>query len=206
MGCVSADSNQVIPDSSKKKLENLWRCVIESGGGQVEFESEYVTGDSVSDTPTVSNVSFPEDTLENLSSNSFEAGLKLEGETLKFKGDLAEFVDKNKAKEILTPIAEQIIADNIRIIIIGSTASSGSLESCKELSIQRAEACKKLLISLGVESQNIEICGIGRTPCSLRVKDIDDDGNFVEEQAKQNRAIFLFNYDSQAAQDLLAIA
>ena len=59
----------------------------------------------------------------------------------------AEFIDKEKAKKVLKPVAEAILANpgKIQIMIAGTTATDGTQESCVDLSLRRTEAVKKLL-------------------------------------------------------------
>ena len=206
MGCTSATSKQHIPNSAVKKLENLWTSIIEAGGGTVSFKPDFITGDSLDVNHNVSLVNFPEDKLDTVSIDTLDNGIKLDGETLKFKGDLAEFVDYKTAKNTLTPIAEQIKESGIKILIAGTTASSGSEDSCYKLSLDRAQACKDLLVELGVSEKQICTVGLGRKPCFLRVTDIDSNGNFIEAEAQKNRAVFIYNYDSDTAKEIIRLS
>lgn len=206
MGCTSTTSEQHIPNSAVKKLENLWTSIIEAGGGTVSFKPDFITGDSLDVNHNVSLVNFPEDKLDTVSIDTLDNGIKLDGETLKFKGDLAEFVDYKTAKNTLTPIAEQIKESSIKILIAGTTASSGSEDSCYKLSLDRAQACKDLLVELGVSEKQICTIGLGRKQCFLRVSDIDNNGSFIESEAKKNRAVFIYSYDSDTAKEIMKIA
>ena len=79
----------------------------------------------------------------------------------------------------------------IKHYVIGSTATYGSTDSSKILSEKRAAAVVQALVDNGVSEEKLVAIGIGQTKCSLRVNDIDTNGNLVEEQAIHNRAVFL---------------
>lgn len=67
------------------------------------------------------------------------------------------------------------------------------------LSLNRANACKKTLVEMGVNESQIETLGLGRQECFLRVKDLGSNGKLVEERASQNRAVYIFDTDSSEA-------
>ena len=87
-----------------------------------------------------------------------------------------------------------------RIMLVGTTASAGKDASCLSLSLNRANACKKTLIEMGVNEEQIEeTLGLGRKVCFLRVNDLDADGKLIENLASQNRAVFILDTDSSEA-------
>ena len=121
--------------------------------------------------------------------------------SIKFKSNTAELADKDKAAAALKPIGE-ILKNNpdLTVYLAGMTASVGG--DGKQLSLERAEAVKSLLLDMGANEEQISCVGLGRAENFLRVKDLDNDGNLIEQKAKLNRAVFLFGSDSDTAKKL----
>jgi len=74
------------------------------------------------------------------------------------KNEIEKFISKNK--EIIK-----------KYIIIGHTDTVGSKEYNLQLSINRANQVKKILLELGIKSQNIKILGKGESQLSLKTED-----------------------------------
>ena len=116
-------------------------------------------------------------------------------------------MNADDAKKALEPISV-FLKENTskRILIVGTTASTGQDASCLKLSLDRAEACKNTLIEMGVSNEQIETLGLGRKKCFLRVNDLDVNGKLIENLASQNRAVYIFDSDSLEAKDIYRIA
>ena len=57
---------------------------------------------------------------------------------------------------------------------------------------------------MGVKEKQITTIGLGRSQdCFLRVKDTNKQGFLIEELARLNRAVFVFDYDSVEAKQIL---
>lgn len=117
--------------------------------------------------------------------------IAIEEDEVGFNPDSAEFVNPTKANSTLKSLATTLCKTDQTIYVIGSTATFGSTDSSKILSEKRAAAVVQTLVDNGVSEESLVAIGIGQTKCSLRVNDIDTNGNLVEEQAIHNRAVFL---------------
>ena len=90
--------------------------------------------------------------------------------------DQAEFLDEAKAKEVLKPVAEAILAaPDHSVLIAGTTATDGDQASSVVLSEKRAEAVKELLTdTYNVPESQLETIGLGYELDPFeRGKDID---------------------------------
>ena len=202
LGCVSGEQ-QRIPDSYMYALKTLWTSIIERSGGQVTFDTTPVTGEEVEGLPHVSVVEFPADDLGLGDTDGIKTSvIAFKEDTVKFLGDKADFIDPLAATAALEPVAEFLIANPDRkIIIAGTTAKVGSGDGI-ELSNARAQAVRQVLISFGVQASQMECIGLGCTDNCLRVEGHNSDGSLNEEMAAQNRAIYIILSDSTTARNL----
>lgn len=203
LGCVSGEQH-AIPDSYRFNLETLWRTIIERSGGSITFDSTPVTGEETEGLPHVSVVEFPSDDLglNNTISVTDTSVYKLDEGTCKFFGDKAELIDTAAAKKAIEPFVEYLKSNpGERIIIAGTTARVGDGDGI-ELSYQRTQTVKKMLINSGVKEDQIECIGLGCTDNCLRVEDHNADGTLNEKMAAQNRSIYIILADSATARSL----
>ena len=203
LSCISGEQH-AIPDSYKFKLETLWRAIIERSGGKVTFDSTPVTGEETDGLPHVSVVEFPSDDLGlgNMVSVTDTSVYKLDEGTCKFIGDKAELVNVEAAGKAVEPFVEYLKSNpGEKILIAGTTAKVGNGDGI-ELSYQRTQTVKKMLLDSGVREEQIECIGLGCTDNCLRVEDHNADGTLNEKMAAQNRAIYIILADSSTAQSL----
>ena len=119
---------------------------------------------------------------------------------LSFVGDTANYVNPQRAIEVLTPVANEIKANGETVLIIGSTAT-GQSDYCLKLSQARAEKVQSTLVSLGVSKSQMKTYGLG---CAdpLHVDDIDKTtGQLREEDALKNRKVVVCTASSKYAKD-----
>ena len=125
---------------------------------------------------------------------------------MQFVGNKAIFIDEAKAKEVMKPVAEAILAHPDRsILIAGTTATVGAQETSVTLSLERAEAVKQLLVNTyNVPASQISVVGLGFEDDPFeRGKDIDANGNLVESEARKNRRVVVLDAEDPIAQELL---
>ncbi len=138
----------------------------------------------------------------------FETPFEINETQVQFVINEATFIDEGKAKEVLKPVAEAILAyPDHSILIAGTTATDGTQESCVDLSIRRAEAVKKLLVdTYGVPESQLQLVGLGYELDPFeRGADRDANGKFVESEGKKNRRVVILDIDDPIAQELLKI-
>lgn len=190
--------------SYKFKLMSLWEAIITASGGTVEFVVTALSSeDNYSELPDCSLVPVIADTL-NVS--TIAAPIKLGEDTVKFIGDRAEFIDSSKANAILKPIADVLKDRDAEVLLVGTTASVGSGESCEKLSLNRCYTVKDVLVGYGVKDCNIHCLGLGYTNNNLRVPDRSSSGELIESEASKNRAVFIIDYHSPLANELLKLS
>ena len=136
----------------------------------------------------------------------FEKPFEINETQVQFVINEAIFIDEEKAKEVLKPVAEAILEyPDHSVLIAGTTATDMTQEECVDLSIRRAEAVKKLLIdTYNVPEDQLQIVGLGyeRDPFE-RGKDRDANYNFVESEAKKNRRVVILDIEDPIAQELI---
>lgn len=150
------------------------------------------------------SIQAPEEKKEN--TFVFETPFEINETQVQFVPNKAEFLDEEKAKEVLKPVAEAILAaPDHSIMIAGTTATFGDQASSVTLSGARAEAVKKLLTDVyNVSEAQIETIGLGyELDPFKRGKDVDANGNFVESEAVKNRRVVVLDLDDPIAQELL---
>lgn len=196
------DAQDELSSTYRHNLKNIWREIIITAGGEVEFIDVPLSATPKGkELPFCKTIPIIQDTLE-LSGNIAKP-IKLGEDTIKFLGDQAVYVDADEAKSALEPIS-LFLKENKdkRILIVGTTASVGKEASCLELSLDRAEACKKTLVEMGISDTQIETLGLGRKSCFLRVNDLNSNGELIEALAIQNRAVYIFDLDSAEAKNI----
>lgn len=136
----------------------------------------------------------------------FEKPFEINETQIRFVANKATFVDKEKAIEVLKPVADAILAaPEHALMIAGTTATIGTQENTIELSKQRANAVKDLLVQVyHVPETQIKTVGLGyKLDPFQRGMDIDKDGNFVESEAVKNRRVVILDSEDPIAQKLL---
>ena len=197
-----------LTEDYKVKLKAIWTAIIEAGGGSVTICTNALSSNTQKvSLPYCSTIPIIQDSL-NLTKENLSNPIKFdENSSIKFVQDSATFIDEDAAIKELNPIAQCLKANpTINILIIGTTATSGSEEYKKDLSYKRAEACKNTLVNLGVSKEKIQTIGIGSTSCSLHINDLNSDGSLNKEIAPQNRAVYIVNTSSNTANEILNVA
>ncbi|MGX1612651.1 OmpA family protein [Micromonospora chalcea] len=110
-----------------------------------------------------------------------------------FLPDRAVFVDPAAARSALAELAPTMTGGNQRIDLIGTTATDGTREGRRRLSLERAEAVKKILVELGVPAVRITTKGVG-TEWDGHVPDLDRNGVLIPGPAAKNRSVVVRLY------------
>ena len=191
-GCGQTRGEQVLDDEYRFKLKAIWSEILSRCNPKsVYFNDAELTSETDNDLPEVSLVTTISSKIEVERIDEPVPVISIEEDEVGFNPDTADFANPSKANTTLKSLATKLCNSDETIYVIGSTASYGSSESSKTLSEQRASTVVQALINNGVDKEILIPVGIGYTKCSLRVNDIDTNGNLVEEQAKHNRAVFL---------------
>lgn len=187
----TADEQKKLDESNKRKLEKIYKAIIEAAGGTVEFFNDTTTlQDNPIEWPSVKEVAIINTTVDENVINI----IKLDNEKISFDKGKGEIKNRENAIEALKPIADYLIKNPKESIVMGaSTASWGSTEYCNDLSKKRNASVVELLIELGVNENQIKTKVIGRDKnCKLRVNDLDKNGE-LNDNADKNRAVFILS-------------
>lgn len=205
LGLGQTAGDQMKPDpEAQSKLKAIWTAVLQAGNpNSLVFDPIPLTGPEGADLPHCTPVAFVTEQLVLEQEDPIgEDPIRLS--SVQFVSDSSEFLDRQAALEALTPVGEYLAAHpETKICLAGMTASTGG--SGIDLSRQRAEACKSLLMEWGIWEEQVSCIGLGRTENFLRVNDLDADGNLMEQEAQKNRAVFLFRQNSETADRLGAL-
>lgn len=111
-----------------------------------------------------------------------------DGGTVGFVPNTADLRDPAAAGSTLRQLTDQVVRGTQRITLVGNTATYGSEQSSRDLSLQRAEAVKKALVDLGVADERITARGDGFTGPYHR-NDIGPNGVLLPVEAARNRSV-----------------
>lgn len=188
-----------LTENYKYKLEQLYNAILTAGGATVTFNHEPIQGDEPEGVPECSIVPVVEDSLDI--NGALPDVVKLDETKISFVSDEAKFVSESDAYEALKPIADILVKNtDMKVLIVGSTATDGTIEGCKDLSQMRSDKVKDTLIEeLHVNPNQVSTFGAGQSPTPFRVDDLDNNGNLIESEAAKNRAVYIVNSDSAVA-------
>lgn len=217
-----ADTVAPQEDLSNKDLTSLqdfWTKFLQkSGASDIQFKSKVAVNSTVdnSSLPWVSTVEvtpdtqlpnfealmneveeLPEEDRDRTFDDALEVGLKLDESSVQFKADSFELADKEKAVKIMTPLADYLKANpEKRIILLGTTATIGTQQSCIKFSLGRAETLKTILTNdMGVEASQLLTNGLGYEN-DFHIDDLNEDGSLDETVAPKNRSVIFVDADS----------
>ena len=201
IGLGQACKEQEISDSAANKLHLFWESFFEQSEA-ISFDFE----DLLTTTPSVSQLKSTAVDLEKdyIPFDIYHVSDSISEESLGFKANSAEFRNVDLAESELKKYSEAMKQQPESIIyLVGSCATYGTVEGCLTLSKARAEACKNILVSQGIESDRIITHGIGQDSTSrLRVSDIDANGKLIESAAQQNRVVWVLGEKSPKLEGL----
>ena len=136
----------------------------------------------------------------------FETPFEINETQVRFVINQAVFINEDKAKEVLKPVADAILAaPEHAVLIAGTTATDGTQVSCVDLSQRRANAVKKILTdTYGVPESQLKTIGLGyeKDPFE-RGKDRDANGKFVESEGRKNRRVVVLDIEDPVAKKIL---
>lgn len=190
-----------LTENYKYKLEKLYNAILTAGGATVTFNHEPIQGDEPEGVPKCSVVPVIEDSLDI--NGALPEVVKFDETKISFVSDKAEFVSESDVYEALKPVADILVKNtDVKVLIVGSTATDGTPEGCRKLSQMRADKVKDTLIALHVNPNQLSTYGAGQSQTPFRVDDIKD-GKLIETEAAKNRAVYIVNSDSAVAKTFI---
>lgn len=200
LGDVSAPQ-QELSASQRIALENIWKAVIEKGGGVFE-NSMIIPKNGVMNRalPNVSVIDLPkEEPVKFDNALDFKNPVIFSEDQIKFIGNSKEFLEPTKAMETLIPVKDYILKHpDTELLIIGTTAGDTDTEFTKELSLSRAGAVKDILIELGLPDENLSVIGLGTTD-PWHYKNVP----LSSPLSAKNRKVVILDAKSKAAKEIL---
>src|SRR3712207_2327767 len=112
----------------------------------MSLEEMQLTEDTAADLPDVGVVPVPAGPA------CVGATIELTGADVAFQPNSAELLDPAAARNVLQPIAEQLVETGATATLTGTTARVGDLDGQVDLSERRAQAVRGELVALGVSS------------------------------------------------------
>ncbi len=195
----------------KENLRNIWEAVLYAAGAKsVVFTNDFSSTDTYKGLPMVSTVDvgdekikveyLREDKTPEISITDPIETVVLDNASVQFVGDKAVFLNEKKAREAIGKVAKLLEEhpDN-KVYVIGTTATGDDDPAfCKDLSDRRAKAVVNVLVEMGVDESRLLPMGLGYEDY-WHVKDIDDDGTWIEEEAVKNRKVLIIDVNSDDA-------
>jgi outer membrane protein OmpA-like peptidoglycan-associated protein len=186
------------------KLEALWKSVFIAAGvdarNYVDDASPLPPTPPAKGLPTVKTIVFhdvskPPPPGPDGGGGGDTCTLRLRADQVGFVANEDTFVNKSHARSVLKPMANILTTHRPRkqtVTLTGTTAvPETDPKSPHRLSLQRAYAVERVLLSLGVQrSQVTAVYGVG-TNFPGFVHDTDAKGNLIEALAIQNRLVII---------------
>lgn len=180
---------QTFDQRTHDNLIAIWKAVATAAGARcvAVFNQPGGSAPRTGELPAVTTVAPPpEPTPTGLCARTV---LRNSGK-VGFLPNKAVFVDPAAAQSTLAAMAPDMIRLHQRITLIGTTATDGTPAGRRRLSLQRAEAVKKVLVNLGVPADRIETLGVG-TDWPDHVPDIGPNGVLLPGPAAKNRSVIV---------------
>lgn len=200
-GIGQVNDNSIQPELSKLSQHNLqfvWRRILKTAHAIPSNNNDYFNAQIFNENNKQYNT--------KISPVIFGRIVVLDAQIGNFKENGAEFIDVEAAKKYLTPIAKSLIQSGEKYVLAGTTANDTIFTELDpyKLSIDRANAVKELLISMGVDDSQLKTVGLG-LDAPWHINEIDENGDMIPEIAAQNRAVVFLPYDSEEAEQILKL-
>ena len=195
----TAGEQEKLSKENEYKLRAIWEAILNAAGAKtIKFVGGEFLGEDTRDMPYVTPVVF--ESYDPFDKNDF---IKLD--SIRFVSDSAVFINEEDACAALLPFADYLKSNPQRIILAGMTATvKGS--TGEVLSLERANACKRLLVDFfGIDEDLIITLGLGSRSSSFRVNDVDEFGNLIESAAQKNRAVIVCLYNSESGREIMEL-
>jgi outer membrane protein OmpA-like peptidoglycan-associated protein len=192
VGDVGGAQESLTP-GQKDNLTAVYTAVFENSGATLHFMDVAPSYNPVPEgLPKVTAIDFPDDpAFAPPVQEVVKQPVVFCNSDLRFIGDDWHFVDEELARSVLKPYAQLFRDDpNLTLHITGCTATANSDDKTwvTELSWNRANAVKDILVSYGVNPDRITTEGVGD---SLAEWDRDANGIMIPNVAAGNRKVIL---------------
>ena len=175
-----------LDEATQQRLRRHWFALATAAGAAcVYLDVKPNAQASPEAAPDVSEVIPPP-----LPDYDLDTPIQLREDVLDFKDNSPELLDPAAAKASLAALVTGLKAATGQIHLTGTTASGGTEEGRLQLSAQRAQTAKDLLVEMGVTAERITTEGVGTNFPGFQ-PDLDDSGRQIPEVAAQNRSVIV---------------
>jgi outer membrane protein OmpA-like peptidoglycan-associated protein len=182
----TAAPQQPLDTATRTRLQEQWRALMTRAGAACVYVDPMPNGlTAPTGVPDVAEVTPPPAPEYDLSTP-----IPLRGDVLAYQDNSPQLVDPEAARAALAPLVTALQGTQGSIKLTGTTASGGTEEGRLQLSAQRAETAKQLLVAMGVDAQRITTTGVGTNFPGFR-EDTDDSGRQIPEVAALNRSVIV---------------
>jgi OmpA-OmpF porin, OOP family len=163
----------------------IWTAIAKAGGAScVAVDTTPDDQPAVRGLPTVGVVPIPKPpTIRGCGETILNAD-----NHVNFVANQATFIDLAAARSTLAKLADKLRNGEQKVELIGTTATAGTPAGRIRLSEQRAEAVKRVLVSLGIAASRITTKGVG-TNWPGHVPDLGPGGVLLPGPAAENREV-----------------
>jgi outer membrane protein OmpA-like peptidoglycan-associated protein len=187
MGDV-AGAQQPLTVPARSNLETIWSAVVKAAGGTLSLLPEPASGSAAPSLPAVTPV-----TVEAVATKTdWSKPVVIRNSDLLFRKDTADFSDPAAAQKLLATLVPAIEQNGSTVTITGTASKDQAKDNAADtaLSLQRAEAVKSALVSLGVPAGSLRTAGVGYEWCGWKAE-TDASGAYSDALAEQNRTVIL---------------
>ncbi len=188
IGDLVSKPQSPLDSGHRNKLEDLWRETLTTAGAEtVEFKNSPIPTlpEVPTDLPKVAMV--PIDAREPTAT---EPTINIDENLIGFEGGTANYLDENKAKDVLTVVVRRLEEDHAKTTsVTGCVANAGDTIGQLEVSEARANKVADTLKQLGWTGP-ITTRGLG-IQCPGHTPDVNVDGSLNEIAAVNNRRVII---------------
>lgn len=178
---------QPLDAGARHDVQAHWQALVEGAGASCfDFDDTPRTAPPAGSLPEVTTIPIPVVTNQIPTVSS----PRVLREEVSFNSDSAEYVNPERAQAALRPIADWMKQSGVAITLTGTTATDGTAEGRKRLSLMRADAVKASLVALGADATRITTKGVG-TEHPSHVDDLGPNGELLPGPAAQNRLVIV---------------
>lgn len=205
MGYVGDE--QYLSSKGKKTIENLYKQLIKKCGAKsVKISKKLPSMKLYENVPKVNIVESKK--MDSLVQTNYNL-IDLEGENIYklnnviFEAEKTILSDEIAANEEINVLCEYLKKNkNINITLLGTTAKDGNIKDRVKLSTDRAQVIAEMMYNMGIEKSRITVIGLGFEN-DFHINEYDENGNFVDAIAQNNRGCYFSNSESSYIKGLL---
>lgn len=202
---TSSDTQPRFTPQYKSNLEAIYKAIFYAANVKdVIFHSDEPDGEAVdiSSKPAMKPVAvYDNGDLFQTSEHNVDMSKQAAVYHLNFKPGVADLISSKEEIDTALTQTIQYASEHpeSNIAVFASTASAGTDDELYALGLARADKIKQELIARNVPESRIITYSLGYKNNPKAISDRDANGNLIEPNASQNRAVFITDAGSSAA-------